>query len=223
MAEPIPENANHVDDEPKPPCALCPPWRSPGNIPDRGEVCEPCRTATAKALQDLPGLYQQLWGSIGDLSGGGEKVRGSKEAPIPYRADIHDLAMAIADTLWRWEQRIRTVAKLAPAEPGPAAQTIKASAELLNRFIVALFALPQALQAGEEITALHQQARRILGLTKLQYRLPAPCPNCDLTTLVRDNGESDVHCLYCKEVYPEDRYEFLVRVLAETHKNGATA
>ncbi len=70
------------------------------------------------------------------------------------------------------------------------------------------------VDAALRLLRIHNQVRVVAGRGELQHKLPAPCPGCGRIALVRDNGETDVHCLACRDRWIEKDYERLCLVLA---------
>jgi Zn ribbon nucleic-acid-binding protein len=68
-----------------------------------------------------------------------------------------------------------------------------------------------AAEVRETLAAL----RGVLGLTRLRHRLPAPCPDCEMLTLVREDGGDYVECGACHRLWTEDEYARLAVVAAE--------
>lgn len=62
---------------------------------------------------------------------------------------------------------------------------------------------------------LHRRAYAVAGRTKLVHRLPTPCPWCDMRSLVRHNGSSEVTCENCRRHIAERHYSWFVAVLVE--------
>jgi hypothetical protein len=60
---------------------------------ERPNVCEPDRAGMPRLLDDIVELYALLPAALMPGSDGGEKVSGSREAPLPLRVDVLDLTM----------------------------------------------------------------------------------------------------------------------------------
>lgn len=75
----------------------------------------------------------------------------------------------------------------------------------------------EAEVVGRRVLRWEQDLRRATGNDDLVHRLPAPCPRCDLLTLIREDGEDRVKCRFCHAEWQEHEYRRLVLVLASTH------
>ncbi|SFJ85601.1 hypothetical protein SAMN05216275_11363 [Streptosporangium canum] len=77
--------------------------------------CDADRGAIAKALDDLPMLFVRVHMELGGIRAvaGGPVVSTSKSAPVPLSLAADELIRLILSTLTSWEERIRTVARLA--------------------------------------------------------------------------------------------------------------
>jgi len=93
------------DDEaptPEAKCLLCR-WRTPGDI--RSHVCNPCVIRLAETLTEVVRLHSGLSDALAPDRGAGEKVSGSREAPMPVRVDVIDLGLpAHVDSVVDWWQ-----------------------------------------------------------------------------------------------------------------------
>ena len=59
---------------------------------------------------------------------------------------------------------------------------------------------------------LHRRVRKVAGRTKLVHRLTPACAACNHRALVRHNGKDRVECEHCHNTFPEDQYDWFVRV-----------
>lgn len=72
-------------------CVVCPiRGRRPEHY-DRAQVCEQCRVWLAGVLRDIADTYPQLAEALQPRRGGGQRVAGSREAPVPLVLDVVDL------------------------------------------------------------------------------------------------------------------------------------
>lgn len=72
-------------------CVLCP---VRGRRPDhyeRAQACEQCRVWLAGVLRDIADTYPDLADQLHPRKGGGQRVAGSREAPVPLVLDVVDL------------------------------------------------------------------------------------------------------------------------------------
>lgn len=180
----------------------------------RGAVCEACRSRLEQVIADTPGLYMSLSEALEPSQGDGEKVATSKGHPAPLRIDVLDLMCETVAFYVEFADLLARQDRLAK-RPWFRMSRHVALAEALT--IIS----PRLDRAGEwphDVSAafnLHQSARRTLGLTALIHRLPAPCPECDLMTLVRYDGDDKVTCRACNLSWSESEYRLLVRILTE--------
>ncbi|WP_159850247.1 hypothetical protein [Nocardia sp. CY41] len=81
-----------------------------------------------------------------------------------------------------------------------------------------LAALPDIRDRIVELRDLHGQIRSRLGLTKPRQILPAPCPACELRTLLRtiEPHNDQIQCGNCGHLIQNDHYEFYTRVILDT-------
>lgn len=73
---------------PTSPCVVC---QRADAIPECGYVCEPCRASLPGLLDDIEDLWMDL--DPTPPAGSGQRVSGSREAPLPLSVDPLDLGM----------------------------------------------------------------------------------------------------------------------------------
>lgn len=61
---------------------------------EQAQVCPPCRVWLAEILTEVSGLTGQLAQYLIPRKSGSQRVSGSREAPLPFTADVYDLAAA---------------------------------------------------------------------------------------------------------------------------------
>jgi hypothetical protein len=80
-------------------------------------LCSTDRDFLVRAIEQLPEMYLELYMTLGEKGAAGEDTPrvsgGGKTAPIPIRADVDALMRRIIDVLSSWDERVRTVARLA--------------------------------------------------------------------------------------------------------------
>ncbi|MFD9949717.1 hypothetical protein ACFWYW_55475 [Nonomuraea sp. NPDC059023] len=79
--------------------------------------CERDRTGLIKAITDLPHQYVALYQALPPAGGVGPKVSGSKNPPLPLRADVEALMRDMVHVVCSWHEIVSAVAQL--AEQGP--------------------------------------------------------------------------------------------------------
>jgi Zn ribbon nucleic-acid-binding protein len=159
-------------------------------------------------------MYVQLHLGLAQSSAPTEKVSGTKTPSPPLRVDMLVIASTYAQVLADWTERVRIAQRLAPARPGGTREgwTVDASvALLLPRVDVACRVSPQS---AVDLSGTALVARRVLELTRLVHRLEAPCPDCDLLALYREDGAAYVRCAACGAAWSEELYVSLARVIA---------
>ena len=207
-------------------CVVC--RRRP---PQHPHVCDGCRKRLHNTLAEIVDLYALLPGAMVPGSATGEKVSGTREAPLPLRVDPLDLSLPLRGggvvhdpdgdqtgmvpvvwTLDTWVRDWRDT--LWPNHRLPAPTVATLCGWLRNRLDDACDQHPAIAEFAGDITRVHTDLRRVLGLLPLRHRLHAPCPQCDMLTLYRDDGADYVECGSCGRVWSEDEYARLVIVIA---------
>ncbi|MGI5155798.1 hypothetical protein [Microbispora sp. CA-102843] len=108
--------------------------------------CDPCRDHVGAILAGLPALYVRVHGELGHHSGGGERVTVSRTPPVPLSLGVDALLREVVTVLASWEERVRTVARLAVLDTQasrrrPDGQALDAACRLLAAHLDALLAL----------------------------------------------------------------------------------
>ena len=102
----------------------------------------------------------------------------------------------------------------APTMIRPSVATAKAVADVMVQW-ERIQSHDVSLMATGTALWLTNRADRVLGWDRLVHRLPAPCPYCDLLTLIRRDGDQFVRCTNCKRTWLEPEYRHFVRMLVE--------
>ena len=178
-------------------------------------------------------------------------VSSSPELQIPIRVNVEALRALIDAELQGWAEpvaeRLGIEWRSAMVARMRLAPRVQRAAHLLARAVDTLIGLPEqehpAWRNGEplwdhslgcqdttvrdgvagamDLIELHRLAYVTLGRSKLVHRLPTPCPWCDMLTLVRENGASDVHCENCRKVVEEKHYSWFVATLVREQERMA--
>lgn len=210
--------------------------------PDRPIVCTGDRLRLARDLRELPDLVALLPAVLGRQDSAGERVSGSREAPVPLELEVVDLlAPARASTrrlyargLLGDEDQVGTLsvatildtvvgdwrAHRARGERQPPPMVGALAGWLLTRLDDACDDYPLVGDSFGEIRELMAAVRAQLRLKRHIERLPAPCPTCDTLALYREvdphRGASGwVECGGCHRLWSEDEYRRLVVILDE--------
>lgn len=210
-------------------CVVCTKRRL---APEQRQVCQPCRTRLADHLAAIPDLAGQLSEALEPGTSHGQRVTGSREAPLPLRIDVLDLSLPgarpapvhdphgdqggmlpVAARLDQWVRDWRD--SLWPDHRLPAPTVAGLADWLRHRLDVACDRHPAVDEFADEMRQVVADLRGVLGLRRLRHRLPAPCPDCDMRTLYRDDGADYVECGMCHRLWTEAEYARLVIVAVE--------
>lgn len=193
--------------------------------PASRSFCDECEHRIANVLRELPEWYARLHLMLAESGAVPEKVSGTPSDPVPLNLGVDELIWDLEKILPSWEDDLRKhfkwPAKMDPA--GPRGVRFQATCRWLRDELTPLLASPGGVDAGREILELGLRCRRALGETRLVHRLLAPCPSCDLVSLQRENGKSEVCCSNpkCLRRWSEEEYERLVLVLATEQRLAA--
>jgi hypothetical protein len=219
---------------------------------DRGVepvVCAGCAARGLRDLDDLPRLATRIITSARSPGRtAGDRVSGTREAPMPLRADLWSFVglgapgdvsapdlkdaecqvgdVPLPDALWSW-------CRAAADDLGVTVPAVRRQHPLLavRRFTSVLATQHERIcrrtWADEYLTEVHDMWRRARTLAQdwsLVHNLPAPCPYCWTLTLRRDDGASFVYCDHrhggCGRRWVEADYQRLVLILASEAKES---
>jgi hypothetical protein len=184
-----------------------------------------------KTLADMMGLYAELGDNLVPAVGRGEPVSGSRTPPTPLRIDLLALREEMVYTATLWEEIVRDVAGLSAQPRRRDAPALAGAVRVLTAHLSVLLALqPTSVerlradgdteevdmdgpQAACELLTLGWRVRAALGQPKLTFRLPAPCPRCDVLALTRADGDDWVNCGNCGAGWDHKHYETLVQAM----------
>jgi hypothetical protein len=209
-------------------------------------VCDSDRQRLARDLRELPDLYALLPSVLAPQDSAGEKVSGSREAPIPVDVDVVDLLgearqpeptararehpedaignLSVASILDQWVRDWRDHRGKGENLPAP---TVASLAGWLGvRLDEACDDHPAIDDFAVELRRLTTALRSALRLRRHIERLPAPCPSCDTVALYREvdpvKGASEwVECGSCHRLWREEEYRRLVVILDEELRREA--
>lgn len=225
-------------------CIVCPVYRpdADARVTSYGLACVPCRNRLAGDLADLARLFPLLQHAIvPGSSGAGERVSGSREAPLPVRVDLLDLglpprsgvvhdphgdqtgAVPIASVLDQWVRDWHeTIGGNAPL-PVPTVPSLVGWLRSRDRFEWALTYHAALDEFAREIRQMAGALRSALCVSRPTIKFTIPCPRCEVRALVRDAAGGDyVECAACHTLWTEAEYERLVRLLvAEVQEESA--
>lgn len=198
---------------------------------ERGQVCDADRTWLDHTLVEIGDLYALLPANMVPGQTQGQRVSGSREAPLPLRVDPLDLTMparlgavhdalgdqvgllSVATVLFSWARDWRETRDR--GEGPPPATVVDLVAWLRNRLD---WACDDHLAVDEfvvEIEALRRKLRAVVGINEIRpEHLDVPCRRCDKLDLHRLPGQDRVECGSCGCLLTEDEYGVWVRLLA---------
>ncbi|MFG1963120.1 hypothetical protein [Nonomuraea sp. NPDC049028] len=211
--------------------------------------CHQDRNAVAKALNDLPMLFVRVHQRLDKTfaaAGGGPIVAMSKTAPVPLSLPADELLRLLLATLVSWEERVRTVARLAVLDTVTSRRRrdgaiLTQAWTILAAHLDALLALPaepmprgdsiedlSGVDAGLELLHLAYRCRAFLTDTKRAARhlsgVYCDCGFAELYEVLDDDGRPDgARCRTCRCEYDQEEYSELTKVRAEpvkTYRRG---
>lgn len=202
---------------------------------ERAQVCEGDRAWLAILPGTVAELYALLPEALLPAASGGPKVSGSREAPLPLAVDALDLTLParagtvhdphgdqvghqpVATILDTW---VRDWAGMrGEGLPEPTVPTL--TRWLAHRTEWACNSHIAVDEYADEMRALVRTLRIVTGTARYVDRLPAPCPDCDLLSLIRQDGADHVECTECRRLWTEDEYRRLAVVLAGEMRGAA--
>jgi hypothetical protein len=202
-------------------------------------LCPMCHTRSVGAVSALVFDYVDLSQMIERRQGHSDSkiARPKPESAPPIDLVVDTLRSDIAEALESCEYVVREVRREHVASLGATRQghRVQRAARLVSRHVeqFAGLALPAWFQISDDdggppfcgvdallmVRRLHDQARRLLGVTDLVITLPGYCERCRLSTLRRRNGSDTVQCAACMAVQPWSEYQKRV-TLTVTHTSG---
>lgn len=210
-----------------------------GRIMAETGLCTTCTRVTTHAIGELPRDYVDLTKALQQGTVGmSELVAATKDLPAPLRVSVAALKSELVRVASTWAEPVAeklrvewdSTAMGRHSRPG---FVLQRAVNLITSNMPVLLALRDVeievwaengwyhsteprdgIVGAVELLDLHHITRALLGQTKLVHQLPAPCPNCDHLTLVRDDGDSFVHCRRCRLQWPEDDYRRLTLVVS---------
>ncbi|MES2155863.1 MAG: hypothetical protein V4510_12075 [bacterium] len=212
-------------------CAIC-------GRPSETRVCEPDRTRMLAHLAQIPVMHAQLGPALVPGQAQGQRVTGSREAPLPLRVDALDLGMparagqihddlgdqtgmpSVASVLDSWVRDWRDTRARGEAAPLPTVVTL--ARWLTDRLDWACDHHGAIDEFAGELHRLTRALRGTLGLYEVRPALlDAPCSRCDARALHRLPGEDRVECGACGRLLTEDEYGRWCGLLVANGKEAA--
>lgn len=203
-------------------------------------LCLSCIAHAEDAITGLVHDYVELETLLG-VAGSqmvSDMVSSTRDLPVPLRLSIIDLQMGIVHEAVSWAEPVAErlgidwdTQSARDSRPGPQLQR---ALNLLARSVSVLLNLPvqdyrswrngdwaerDGVAGALELLDLHSLVRAVAGRSKLVHDLPAPCPRCDQSTLVRHNGDDHVQCELCRAEWAEEDYKRLCLVVADDYQD----
>lgn len=205
-----------------PHCAARDPHGYPASA-DRA-LCHRDEDELGRVLRDAPeNLAQLRIAALAALPGRGLTERtagGATEVPLPYRADLDELADDLVGTAVEWATAVAEVARCDPPPPGrhyPGNALALAAQILYGHRSVFLALQPRPVVRGDETLTydggdgalelfyLHDRVKVVLGRTRKVLHLPEPCPACGVKlVLCHYAHQTEVRCASCNAVFQLD-------------------
>lgn len=137
---------------------------------------------------------------------------GAVEAPLPFRADLDELADLLVSTTVEWAWIIASVSGVPGPPPGRhyPGRALQHAVGILRPRMSVLMALqpwtvtrggePVDMDGGDaalELFDLHHRVKAVIGVTRKVLHLPNPCPVCGVRALCHFAGENGLRCGSC--------------------------
>jgi hypothetical protein len=181
-------------------------------------------------------LLEAFVAADGDLDPGRRGTTGRAHAPLPVDLRVlvllgpgrydpvpgtdDDGEAPIAAVLGAWAGHITYQHPAAERDPYGTArtqpceqasprhgETIPGWCAWLTAYLPYALTLPLAADYHRQIGDLVRRLRNLTHTTPQQHPRAAPCPVCDLCTLVRTDGRWHIHCLDCGHQMSPDQYD----------------
>jgi hypothetical protein len=169
-------------------------------------------------IEITPTLDTWLGHHVAPGTGGGVKVSGSREAPVPVRLEVIDHAAHLRHVLTSWAWLIAEHRGLTYLER----VTVADLAVWLGRHVAWAAGQGWIGDMCDELAGLRRTAH---GLAPWQVQvdyLTGPCPSCDLRALARVAGETYIECDLrlggCSGLWTDQEYHRQVAEITENHR-----
>lgn len=177
------------------------------------QLCDPCIHRARDILRSIPAALVVLHGSLQRERSGDTGRAGTREAPLPCRADVLNLvgpaavgdirdphgdqigARPIIGVLSDWTR----VVLEERAIDGPTVWTEQALSGWLTSQLGWISQQPWASEAVSELRSLDRAIRGILQVDVRTRAVPRPCPtnHCQMMTLSRTDWDRYIRCSNC--------------------------
>ena len=200
-------------------CRGCLPRRA-----EHGRLCFSCHRRFELMLTDADGVFRWLTGNL--TSGEGQApaktgwITGSKGdgPPLPIKAHIFDVRQLLADRLAAWVDDMCEDRGLT----GPKTHDVAADAKFLRTWLSTVESFDWIGDWFEELAETMSDAHALAPWRPEVKRCKGvPCPECEEVNLVIFGGESDVTCMSCRTMIPEDRFGLWEQIVAEEKREAS--
>jgi hypothetical protein len=199
-------------------------------------LCRKCAAVVRGALRELPLAYTALNSAkfLTRTASADEERRGRSDVP-PSPSPGADHQDEILRVTTDWEDSLRQHlghqgAHLA-VDPQPLA-ALTAAAEYLNANYQPAIEWPECAELfADQVWQLHRTAVAMVKNKPVRRFLPVPCPSCDITALVQEEGLAGrswyVECTErlggCSRLFSEGEYDWLRALLTGGHVRAGVA
>ncbi|MEU4511703.1 hypothetical protein AB0G05_19605 [Nonomuraea wenchangensis] len=153
-------------------------------------ICAACTNRLRRDIEITPTLDRWLGHHIAPGSGGGVKVSGSREAPVPIRLEVIDHAAHVRHVLQSWAWLIAEHRGLVY----PERVTVEELASWLGRHVGWVAGQGWIADMCDELAGLRRTAHALAPWQVHVQQLVGPCLNCELRALIRVAGETYIEC-----------------------------
>jgi len=221
----------HIFSGPEPayPDDLDEPW------PGDPVFCRRCTWRVRGALRELPQAYDALKAVplMTRSASADEERRGRSDVP-PSPSPGADQQDAIVRLACSWEDVLRQHLHHVSATDafGRPHATLAAAVEYLNANFAEIMENGDfGADFGREVFSAYRTVVAMVKNKPVRKHLPAPCPSCDMLTLIQEEGIAGkpwyVECVErvggCGRLYQEQEWSWLVQLLTGGHVQGSVA
>jgi hypothetical protein len=197
--------------------------------------CRKCAAKIRGALRELPLAYKALNAAVylSRTNAADERRGRSDTAPSPSPGVDHQDEILRAACSWEDDLRLHLGHKGAKGRIEHTLEfTLGQAVEYLNANFQAMLERDEcAKDFGEEIGTLHHVAVAMLKNKPVRRQLPSPCPTCDVTALVQEEGTAGkpwyVECNEraggCGRLFSESEFSWLTALITGGHVKPKTA
>jgi hypothetical protein len=153
-------------------------------------ICASCTTRLRRDIEIIPTLERWLSHHVAPGAGGGAKVSGSRDAPIPVRLEVIDHAAHMQHVLKAWAWLIAEHRGLVYPERA----NVSDLALWLVRHVGWAAGQGWISDMCEELAGLRRTTHALAPWQVQVDELLGPCLTCDLRALIQVAGETYIEC-----------------------------